>query len=84
MNRSDIYQQINSVFQDVFDDDSILVQDSTSASDISGWDSMAHINLVLGVEQEFGVKFKTAEVAQLKNVGEFVDLIQSKLSKQLA
>ncbi|MGJ3252726.1 MAG: acyl carrier protein [Elainellaceae cyanobacterium] len=84
MNREDIYNQLNIVFQDVFDDDSIKVENSTSAKDISGWDSMAHINLVLGVEQEFGIKFKTSEVAQLNNVGEFVELIQTKLSKQLA
>lgn len=84
MNREDIYNQLNIVFQDVFDDDSIEVENSTSAKDISGWDSMAHINLVLGVEQEFGIKFKTSEVAQLNNVGEFVELIQTKLDKQLA
>jgi len=82
MNREEIYEQLNTIFQDVFDDDDITVEDNTSAKDVSGWDSMAHINLVLGVEQEFGIKFKTAEVAQLSNVGEFVDLIRIKLSKQ--
>jgi len=84
MSREEIYEQLNTVFQDVFDDDSIEVEDNTSAKDISAWDSMAHINLILGVEQEFSIKFKTAEVAQLKNVGEFVDLVQMKLEKQLA
>ncbi|MEM6838128.1 MAG: acyl carrier protein [Cyanobacteria bacterium P01_C01_bin.120] len=82
MNREEIYEQLNTIFQDVFDDDDIAVEDSTSAKDVSGWDSMAHITLVLGVEQEFGIKFKTSEVAQLGNVGEFVDLIQTKLNKQ--
>ncbi|MGF1498608.1 MAG: acyl carrier protein [Elainellaceae cyanobacterium] len=81
MNREEIYEQLNTIFQDVFDDDDITVEDNTSAKDVSGWDSMAHINLVLGVEQEFGIKFKTSEVAQLSNVGEFVDLIQTKLTK---
>lgn len=81
MEREAIFQQLNTVFQDVFDDDDLMVKDQTSAKDVSGWDSMAHISLVLGTEQEFGVKFKTAEVAQLSNVGEFVDLIQTKLSK---
>lgn len=84
MKREKIYEQLNPIFQDVFDDDDITVEDSTSAKDVSGWDSMAHISLVLGVEQEFGIKFKTSEVAQLSNVGEFVDLVQTKLSKQPA
>ncbi|MCG8365021.1 MAG: acyl carrier protein [Pseudanabaenales cyanobacterium] len=82
MSRNQVYEQLITVFQDVFDEDDIQIGDSTSAKDISGWDSMNHINLVLGAEQEFGVKFKTAEVAQLANVGEFVDLILAKLSKQ--
>ncbi|WP_346291447.1 acyl carrier protein [Sphaerothrix gracilis] len=81
MNREQVYQQLTTVFQDVFDDDDIEIEDSTSAKDVSGWDSMNHINLVLGAEQEFGVKFKTAEVAQLANVGEFVDLILAKLNQ---
>ena len=81
MNREQVYQQLTTVFQDVFDDDDIEIEDSTSAKDVSGWDSMNHINLVLGAEQEFGVKFKTAEVAQLANVGEFVDLILVKMNK---
>ena len=81
MNREDIFEQLTTVFQDIFDDDTISLEDSTSAKDISEWDSMNHINLVLGAEQEFGVKFKTAEVAQLANVGEFVNLILTKLGK---
>ncbi|ASC70427.1 Acyl carrier protein [Halomicronema hongdechloris C2206] len=80
MSREKIYEQLNTVFQDVFDDDSIKVEDNTSAKDISAWDSMAHINLVLGTEQEFGIKFRTSEVAKLNNVGEFIDLIQNKLA----
>ena len=81
MSRQEVYEQLTTVFQDVFDDDSISVQDNTSARDIDEWDSLNHINLVLGVEQKFGVKFKTAEVAQLANVGEFIELILTKLSK---
>lgn len=81
VNREEIFEQLTTVFQDIFDDDTISLEDSTSAKDISEWDSMNHINLVLGAEQEFGVKFKTAEVAQLANVGEFVTLIMTKLSK---
>ncbi|MGH2414868.1 MAG: acyl carrier protein [Microcystaceae cyanobacterium] len=81
MSRTEIYEKLTTIFQDVFDDDDISLHDSTSAKDIEDWDSLTHINLVLGVEQKFGIKFRTAEVAQLANVGEFVDLIGLKLSK---
>lgn len=79
MSREQIYEKLITIFQDVFDDDDIQLEDKTSARDISDWDSMNHINLVLGAEQAFGVKFKTAEIAQLENVGEFVDLISTKI-----
>lgn len=80
IDRSQIYEKLATVFEDVFDDEDIELQDSTSAKDVSEWDSMHHINLVLLTEQEFGIKFTTAEVARLANVGEFVDLIINKLN----
>lgn len=81
MDREQIYDRLLEIFQDVFDDDEIQIEDSTSAKDIDTWNSLNHINLVLGAEQEFEVKFKTTEIARLANVGEFVDLILAKMSK---
>lgn len=74
-----IYDQLTGVFHNVFDDDSVVLTPATTADDIDDWDSLAHIRLVLSVEKSFGVKFSAAEVGNLKNVGEFVSLIQSKL-----
>lgn len=82
MDRKGIFEQLSTVFQDVFDDDDLEIKNETSAKDIEDWDSFNHINIVLGTEQEFGVKFKTAEIAALANVGEFVDLIARKLNIQ--
>lgn len=79
MDRQGIFEKLLPVFQDVFDDDDIEINDKTSAKDIEEWDSFNHINIVLGTEQEFGVKFKTSEIAILANVGEFVDLISKKM-----
>ena len=55
MTREDVYETLNGVFQDVFDDESIEVHDETTSDDIDGWDSLEHINLIGAVEQEFGV-----------------------------
>lgn len=79
MDRQGIFEKLVTVFQDVFDDDDIEISDETSAKDVEDWDSFNHINIVLGTEQEFGVKFKTSEIAILANVGEFVDLIAKKI-----
>ena len=80
MEKEKIYERLNSVFRDVFDDDSIMVSDTTTADDIEDWDSLEHINLIVAIEQEFGIKFNMGEVTKMKNVGEMVDVIISRLS----
>jgi acyl carrier protein len=75
MNRNDALERLTGIFRDVFDDDSIVISDKTTAADIEDWDSLEHINLVGAVENEFGLKFKMREVSGMKNVGEMLDII---------
>lgn len=75
MTKEMVYEKLNEVFQDVFDDDTITVNAQTTADDIEDWDSLEHINLVSAVEKEFGMKFTMAQVVGMKNVGEMVDVI---------
>jgi acyl carrier protein len=79
MTESQILLALTQVFHDVFDDDGIVLTPQTSAEDIEGWDSQAHVNLIVAAEVRFGIRFRTAELESLHNVGEFVQLIQSKL-----
>ncbi len=79
MTRKEVFERMNEVFRDVFDDEDIEVTDETTADDIEDWDSLEHINLVNAMEEEFGVKFTMGEIVSLKNVGEMADLIISKL-----
>ena len=71
---------LTQIFQDVFDDDSIVLRPDLAASDVDGWDSLAHVRLLLTVERKFGIKFNAVEAGKLKNVGELADLIESKLA----
>ena len=75
MTQEEIYERLNTVFREVFDDDEIVVSASTTADDIEDWDSLEHINLVAAVEQEFGIKFTMAQVLNMKDVGEMVGII---------
>ena len=75
MTRDEVFSKLNEVFRDVFDDEEISVTAETNADDIEDWDSLSHINLVVAVEKEFGVKFSMGETQKMKNVGEMVDLI---------
>jgi acyl carrier protein len=72
-----VLDELTSVFQQVFDDDELVVTRATTAADVEGWDSLTHVTLMLGIEKRFGIRFKSAQVASLKNVGEMADLVES-------
>ena len=74
MTRQEIYDKLNEVFSDVFDEE-ITVSDSTTAADVEDWDSLTHITLISEVEDAFGIKMSMKDVLSLKNVGEMVDII---------
>ena len=75
MSRENVYERLNKVFQEVFDDDSITVNDATTADDIEDWDSFEHINLIVAIEEEFKFKIPMGKTVTMKNVGEMVDII---------
>ncbi|MBR4668018.1 MAG: acyl carrier protein [Butyrivibrio sp.] len=80
MTREEVFEKLNEVFRDVFEDDDITVNDATTAADIDDWDSLEHINLVNAIEQEFEIKFSMGEIVTMKNVGEMADIILKKLA----
>ena len=75
MTREEVYERLNNVFRDVFDDESITLTDETTANDIEDWDSFEHINLVVAVQDEFSFKIPMGKVVSMQNVGEMVDII---------
>ena len=79
MNRDEIYAKLTEIFKENLDLDEIELTDTTTADDVEGWDSLAHIGLIAAIEQEFGFRFSMKEVVNLHNVGEMVDLILQKI-----
>ena len=75
MTREEGFERLNKVFQEVFDDETIKVNDSTTSEDIDDWDSFEHINLIVAVEEEFAIKIPMGKVVTMKNVGEMADII---------
>ena len=74
----EIFERLNEVFRDVFDDESITVTERTTAADIEDWDSLSHITLVSAVEDEFRMKFSMKEVVEMKNVGEMAAIVAAR------
>jgi acyl carrier protein len=81
MDKVDIYKKLTGIFRDVLDEDDLVLTSELTAANVRGWDSLNHINIVVAAEAAFRIKFKSAELEDLKNVGELVSLIEVKLPK---
>lgn len=66
--------------RDVFDLDDLVITPDTSAEDVEEWDSLSHVRLIVAIERKFKFKFTNSEIDSLKNVGDLVKVIQSKLN----
>lgn len=75
-----VLRELTELFRDLFDDESLVLNDDTTADQVEGWDSQMHVMLIVAAEQRFGIKFRTAELESLRNVGQFIQLIDSKRS----
>lgn len=74
-----IYDQLDQIFRDTLDNEDIHLTETTTAGEVPGWDSLAHISLILAIEQHFKIRFSTTEIGGLSNVGELVDLIKAQI-----
>ncbi len=81
MTKKMVIEEITEIFKEVFDDDGLILTESTSAKDIEDWDSLMHITLITALEEHFHIKFKLKEVTGLQTVGATVDLIERKLNE---
>jgi len=73
--REDILQKVSETAADHFETPNLKLRDETTAADVEGWDSIAHIQLMMRLEEEFDFRFSTAEISSVRNVGELVDRI---------
>jgi acyl carrier protein len=81
LSKEEIIQQLTAIFRDVMDNDDIVLSSATTAYDIEEWDSLTHIQLIVGIEKHFKIRFNSGEIGGFKNVGEVCDAIQSKVNK---
>lgn len=78
MDESGIYARLTEIFRDFFDDESISATPALAANDVDGWDSLAHIRLILTIEKAFNVKFSTSEIGKMEKVGDLVTIIRAR------
>jgi acyl carrier protein len=80
MNKDQILNELNSVFQLIFSNNSIIITPTLSASDVEEWDSLTHMLLIVEVENRFSIKFKLKDLNKMRNVGDMIDIIYEKIN----
>jgi acyl carrier protein len=80
MDDNQILSEVADIIRDVLDLPDLVVTRDTTAETVEGWDSFNHINIVVAIEAHFRLKIHTAEIEEVKNVGELVDLVHGKLA----
>ena len=76
----DTLSRVQDIFRDVLGQPGLALTRDSNAANVQGWDSLAHVNLIWSIEQEFAVRFGLGELQDLKNVGELIDLLEQKLA----
>ncbi|MBU3891027.1 acyl carrier protein [Methylosinus sporium] len=76
---NDILFKLSGIAAEHFGVAGLQLRESTTAADVPGWDSIAHIQLMLRVEEEFGIRFKTVEIGGVQNVGELARRVMDHL-----
>jgi len=78
--RDDFIERVQNVFREVFENDTLAIFNEMQAKDVKGWDSLAHVNLIMALEDSFQVRFTTREVMGFQNVGEMLACLHGKLA----
>lgn len=82
MERTEVFEKITEIARDVFGNDTVVLNEETTAADVAEWDSLTHLSLISDIEDEFGVRFTLNEISGSKNVGELVNALLGHLSEK--
>jgi acyl carrier protein len=77
-----IEERLQALMRNVFDNDDVVIRRDLTADDVEGWDSLAHVHLIVAAEREFSIRMTASEVHRLKTAGELIDLIQAKVKEK--
>ena len=79
MEHKEVIEKLTQIFREVFSDNAIVLRDDMTADDVERWDSLSHMIMITTVEKEFGIKFKLKDLNKMKQVGDLLSIIESKL-----
>ena len=79
MREDEILKGVNKIFIDIFEDDSIVLSETTTTSDIEAWDSLNHIQMITAVEKYYKIRFELNDLLNFKNVGDLCKGIEKEM-----
>ena len=79
MERKTLEDKLTGIFRKIFNNEGLTITDDLTANDVANWDSLSHMILIGEIEKSFGITFKLKELNKMKNVGNMMDIILSKL-----
>ncbi len=82
MERNEVFEKMAEICKDVFDDDSLVITELTTATEVEGWDSLTHLSLINELEQTYGVAFTLGEVTESKNLGELLTALMKHIEEK--
>jgi acyl carrier protein len=81
MTRAEVQLKLQEVFRAVFNEDSLVLTDKTTAADVEGWDSLQQIKIILGCEKALGIRLRARDINALENIGEMTDHLFAAVNK---
>ena len=79
MQKTKVLDQLTTIFRTVFNNQSLVLTSALTANDVDNWDSLSHMLLVTAIEERFSIKFKLRELNKMRDVGNMLEIIMSKL-----
>jgi acyl carrier protein len=79
MNKIIIFTTVQDIFRDIFDDESLIILDTTNSDNLEEWDSLNHILLISSIQEEFKIKISLEEMQLKTNVEFLVNMIFRKI-----
>jgi acyl carrier protein len=79
MEKKEIVSKLTSIFRRVFSNDSLEITNELTANDVDNWDSLTHMLLITEIEESYSIKFKLKDLNKMKNAGDMINIIESKL-----
>ncbi len=79
MDRAEIESKLTAIFRTIFSNNSLVLSDGLTANEVENWDSLTHMLLITEIETSFSIKFKLKDLNKMRNVGDMINIVISKL-----